>query len=222
VTFPLALALLAWGTMVAVDLVSWPQGLLSRPLVAATVAGAMAGNLGAGLVAGAVLELYALEILPIGASRYPDYGPASVAAGAAAALIPGGSGAGIAGLVGLPLAVLGGLSLHHHRRLTARALEARLGQVNAGDPGAIAALQRLGLLRDAGRGFVLSFAGLTVAWAVHLIPWTSVRHLEWLDVAVIAGGIAAALGGALRSAGQGERRRWLAVGLATGILVVLL
>ncbi len=221
-TVGLALLLLAWGTVVAVDLVSMPQGLLSRPLVAATVAGWFAGDLAAGLVAGAVLELYALEVLPIGASRYPDYGPAAVAGGAAAALIPGGSGAGIAGLVALPLAVLGGWTLHHHRRLTARALEARLGQVNDGDPGAIAALQRLGLLRDAARGLALSFVGLAVAWAVHLIPWTTVRHVEWLDAAVIAGGLAAGLGGALRSAGRGERRRWLAVGTATALLVVLL
>jgi PTS system mannose-specific IIC component len=80
-TLLLALGLLLWGTVVAVDLVTVPQGLLSRPLVAATVAGAMAGDTLAGLMVGTVLELYALEVLPIGASRYPDYGPASVAAG---------------------------------------------------------------------------------------------------------------------------------------------
>jgi len=32
-------ALLGWGTLVGLDLVSFPQGLLSRPLVAATGAG---------------------------------------------------------------------------------------------------------------------------------------------------------------------------------------
>ncbi|MEP6589812.1 MAG: PTS sugar transporter subunit IIC [Gemmatimonadota bacterium] len=85
------LALVAWGVFVAVDLVTVPQGLFSRPLVAASVAGAIAGNVTAGLLAGMVLELYALDVLPIGASRYPDYGPAAVAAGASAALVPGGS-----------------------------------------------------------------------------------------------------------------------------------
>jgi hypothetical protein len=39
---------------------------------------------------------------------------------------------------------------------------------------------------------------------------------------VLAGGIAATFGGAMRSAGAGARRRWLGVGLVVGLLVVLL
>ena len=112
----LAIALLLWGSVVALDLITVPQGLLSRPLVAATVAGAMAGDVVAGMMAGAVLELYNLEVLPIGAARYPDYGPGAVAAGAAAALIPEAGPLGIAGLIGLPLGLLGGWSVHRHRR----------------------------------------------------------------------------------------------------------
>jgi hypothetical protein len=77
------------------------------------------------------------------------------------------------------------------------------------------------LLRDARRGLALSIVGLVVAWAVHLLPWESIAGVAVLDGAVLAGGIAAALGGALRSAGTGARRRWLAVGLATGLVVVL-
>lgn len=217
----LALGLLLWGTIVAVDLVTVPQGLLSRPLVAATVAGVMAGDLMAGLTVGAVLELYALEVLPIGASRYPDYGPAAVAAGATAALVPSASQIGVAGLVALPMAVLGGWSLHLHRRRNARAIESKIGRVTAGDARALWHLQREGLLRDARRGLALSLVGLGVAWVVHLIPWQSISGLQVLDGAVLAGGIAAALGGALRSAGSGARRRWLAVGMATGLVVVL-
>ena len=216
----LAIGLLLWGSVVAVDLVTVPQGLLSRPLVAATVAGAMAGDLISGLMVGAALELYALEVLPIGASRYPDYGPASVAAGATAALVPSAS-IGVAGLVALPLAVLGGWSLHLHRRHNARSIEAKIGLVTAGDARALWHLQREGLLRDARRGLALSFAGLTVAWVVSLIPWDAIAGMGVLDSAVLAGGIAAALGGALRSAGAGARRRWLTVGLATGLVVVL-
>ena len=40
----------------------------------------MLGDPGSGLTAGIILELFALEVLPVGAVRYPDYGPASVAA----------------------------------------------------------------------------------------------------------------------------------------------
>lgn len=220
-TVLLALGLLAWGTIVAVDLVTVPQGLLSRPLVAATVAGWMAGDVTSGLLAGAVLELYALEILPIGAARYPDYGPGAVAGGAAAALIPGAGAIGVAGLVGLPLGLLGGLSLHLHRRRNARSVEANLARVAAGDARAIWDLQRNGLLRDMRRGLILSILGLVAAWLVHLIPWADIARREYLDWAVLAGGMAAALGGAMRSAGGGARRRWLAVGLATGLVVVL-
>src|SRR5256885_5216342 len=55
--------------------------MLSRPLVAATLAGALAGHAATGLVIGAALELVALETLPIGASRYPEWGSAAVVAG---------------------------------------------------------------------------------------------------------------------------------------------
>lgn len=217
----LALGLLAWGTIVAVDLVTVPQGLLSRPLVAATVAGWLAGDPAAGLLAGAVLELYALEVLPIGAARYPDYGAGAVAGGAAAALIPEASAIGMAGLIGLPLGLLGGWSIHLHRRRNARSVEANLARVDAGDARAIWDLQRNGLLRDARRGAILSAVGLLAVWLVHLIPWATIPRPELLDWAVLAGGLAAALGGAVRSAGTGARRRWLAIGLAAGLLVVL-
>ncbi len=216
----LILALLAWGTIVAVDLVTLPQGMLSRPLVAATVAGALAGDAAAGLLAGVALELYALEVMPIGAARYPDWGPASVAAGAAVAAIPG-AGIGVAGLVGLPLALLGGWSLVAHRRHTARSIATRLDQVAAGDARAIWQLQRNGLLRDAFRGLALATAGIVVLAVARQIPWTEIANLELLDVAVLAGGLAAAISGAIRSAGAGARRRWLAVGVAAGLVVVL-
>lgn len=218
---PLALGLLIWGSIVALDLVTVPQGLLSRPLVAATLAGAMAGDVLAGMLAGAVLELYNLEVLPIGASRYPDFGPGAVAAGAAAALIPEAGPLGIAGLVGLPLGVIGGWSMHRHRRDNARRVRAQLAQIDAGDARAIWRVQWEGLWRDAARGFVLSMLGLAVAWGVHLIDWSAVAHREWLDWAVLAGGLSAGLGGALRIAGSGARRRWLAVGLLTGLILAV-
>jgi PTS system mannose-specific IIC component len=213
--------LVTWGTFVAVDLVSAPQGLFSRPLVAATVAGAIAGDVTAGLVAGAVLELYALEIMPIGASRYPDYGPAAVAGGAAAATIPAAMSLGIAGLVGLPLAMIGGWSMLGHRRRNARSIRAGIERINAGDGRAIWELQRSGLLGDATRGILLSLLGLVAIWGVSLVPWESIAHQQLLGGAVLAGGIAAALGGAARNAGHGVRRHWLAAGLILGCLVAL-
>ena len=110
---------LAWGTVVGLDLVSVPQGLLSRPLVAATVTGLLVGNITGGLMAGMVLELYALDVLPIGASRYPDYSVAAVAGGVAGALVTPTLAVGVAGLIGLPMAAVGGWTLQTLRRRNA-------------------------------------------------------------------------------------------------------
>ena len=70
------LALLLWGTLVGLDLVSVPQMMIARPLVAATVAGLILGDVETGLRLGVLFELFQLDILPVGAVRYPEYGPA--------------------------------------------------------------------------------------------------------------------------------------------------
>src|SRR5690606_24602584 len=75
--------------------------------------------------------------------------------------------------------------------------------------------------RDAARGSVLAAVGLAVAWAVHLIDWGLVPRREYLDLAVLAGGLTAGLGGALRIAGKGARRRWVVDGLLSGLMVLL-
>ena len=79
----LPLALL--GGMLGLDVVSFPQAMISRPLVGATVAGAFVGDPCTGLLVGATLELIALETLPFGASRYPEWGSAAVVGGALSA-----------------------------------------------------------------------------------------------------------------------------------------
>ncbi len=222
-TSPLVIMLLLfWATIAGIDLATVPQGLLSRPLVAATVAGAIVGNVESGLLAGMVLELYALDVLPIGAARYPDFGAASVAAGVASAVVPVPLVAGIAGVVALPVAVFGGWTIQRLRRFNGASVQRRLERVAAGDARAIWELQRNGLLRDTARSFLLGICALLIAAIAMSVTWENVARAEWLSWATIAGGLIAAIGGALRSAGQGARRRWYAVGLATGVAVVLL
>ena len=53
-----------WGVVVALDLVTGPQVMVARPLVAASVAGWIMGDVIAGVTVGSVLELCALEIMP--------------------------------------------------------------------------------------------------------------------------------------------------------------
>ncbi len=78
------LVLLAWGTLVGLDLVSVPQMMIARPLVAGPIAGAMLGDVATGPQLGVLFELFQYDILPMGATRYPEYGPATVAAVSAA------------------------------------------------------------------------------------------------------------------------------------------
>ncbi len=75
---------LLWGGVVGVDLVTGPQALLSRPLVAGAVTGLLLGEPGLGLQLGVLLELFALDTLAVGAAWYPDLGTATVVAVAAA------------------------------------------------------------------------------------------------------------------------------------------
>jgi mannose/fructose/N-acetylgalactosamine-specific phosphotransferase system component IIC len=222
VTFIELVLVLGWATIVGLDLVSAPQGLLSRPLVAASITGLIVGNVPGGLLAGMLLELYALDVLPIGASRYPDYSVAAVAGGLAGALVPNALAGGIGGLVGLPMAALGGWSLQALRRRNAISVQRRLERVARGDARAIWELQRNGFLRDGLRSFALAIVGVAVAIVVARVRWDTFPHARLLSLAVLAGGIAAAIGGAIRSAGQGGRQRWLAVGVATGTFVVYL
>ncbi len=219
---PGALALLglaAWGVVVAVDLVSVPQALLARPLVAATMAGWLAGDVGAGLRVGVALELFALEVLPVGAARYPDYGPGAVAG----AVVAAGASADRLGLgvaTGLVLAVMGGWSLGWLRRENGEALRRRLAALAAGEAGAVRALQLGGLARDAVRGLALTLAGLAVALPLrHAAVPPAV--LAALTAAAIGAGLVAAGAGALRSAGRGARFGWLVAGLGAGSLLML-
>ena len=61
--------------------------MISRPIVAATLAGALVGEPATGSSPASMLELIALETLPFGASRYPEWGSAAVVGGAISAAL---------------------------------------------------------------------------------------------------------------------------------------
>ncbi len=75
----------AFGGVCYLDRTAAFQVMLHRPLVVATVVGAIFGNLAAGAQVGTVLELFYLVRLPVGASIPPDDTGAAVFGGAAAA-----------------------------------------------------------------------------------------------------------------------------------------
>lgn len=85
------LLLILAGAFLGLDAVSWPQVMISRPLVSGTVGGLFFGDAAAGFLVGAWLELLSLRHPPYGAARYPDTGPAGLVAGGGYAAA-GGSG----------------------------------------------------------------------------------------------------------------------------------
>ena len=209
--------LVGWGTVVGLDLVSVPQAMFARPLVAATVAGAILGDVEAGLRLGVVLELFALDVLPVGAVRYPDYGPATVGATLAAVGSSWQPALGVATAIGLVVALIGGMTLQWLRHRNARAIQARAAALAAGSRSAVRTLQYQSIARDALRSAALT--GLALLLADAALRWLRLDEGTAVALTVVAAGAAlsAVVGGALRSAGHGARVRWLAAGGALGL-----
>lgn len=215
-------ALLIWGTIVGVDLVSFPQAMLNRPIVAGSVTGFLTGDLETGLRVGMLLECFALDVIPIGATRYPDYGPASVVGTAMASFAGWQDPTGLGVMVALLLAVAGGRAMEFVRRLNGRLARVVAPALASGDPVALARLQRTGLLADALRSLLITMAGLTLAWLV--LPWLGGLGDagRGLRLVAVAGALVAALTGAVRRAGSGTPRLLLSIGIIAGGLLAWL
>jgi len=219
----LLIALVVWGTFVGVDLVSLPQMMIARPLVAGTVAGAILGDIPTGLKLGVVFELLQYDILPVGAVRYPEYGPATVAAVATAHASAGVLGLGLGALVGLVTGLFGGVTINMLRRVNSRIVHEAAARLESGDPNALVRVHVGGLLRDALRAAVVTGLGLVLAWLARpLLGGTlSVRGAVLLAVAVVATALAAGAAGTLRLVGRGPNLAWFAAGLGGGIAATL-
>jgi mannose/fructose/N-acetylgalactosamine-specific phosphotransferase system component IIC len=165
-------AIALFGGVLGLDVVSFPQAMLSRPLVAATLTGALLGAPEAGLLLGATLECFALESLPIGAARYPEWGSSSAVGGALVSL-PEAQGAGallLAVIVTVAWAWVGGWSMVQLRRLNASWARARHDAVAQGSRSAVIGLQLYGLTADLARGALMTATGLLLG--IPLLRWT--------------------------------------------------
>lgn len=176
-----ALPIAVLGGVLGLDMVSFPQVMISRPIVSATIAGAFAGNPTAGVLIGAVLELIALETLPFGASRYPEWGSAGAVGGAIfAAQDTGAPGAlPVAMLAALSAAVVSGWSMVVLRKQTGRYTRTMQAQLYAGSSRAVTAVQLRGLIGDFVRGIVVTFGSLLV-----FIPLSHQLVTHWHSDAV--------------------------------------
>jgi len=187
------------GALLGLDVVSFPQAMISRPIVAATAAGAFIGNPPAGLLIGVVLEMIALDTLPFGASRYPEWGSAGVVGGslfaAQSASMPGALPASL--LAALLTASISGWSMVVLRRTIALRLERVRDRLEEGSRDSLHSLHLMGMSLDLLRGALVTITAMLIfAPIVRAIVavWGSESPVSRSVVVVIAAIVA---GGAL-------------------------
>jgi hypothetical protein len=199
------LILITLGGLTAVDSVSWPQVMISRPLVSATVGGWVLGNPSAGFIVGALLELMSLRHPPFGAAKYPDTGPAGIVAGCSYAAVGTGSlGSLVAAiLTGWAVGWIGSVTVQLRRRGNERLLrpEAEL----AARPELLETRHKAAVRFDAIRGALLTAgflvpAILAAAWVVDqpdsalATVWGAAMLVTALAAAAGAGGRTSSFG----------------------------
>jgi mannose/fructose/N-acetylgalactosamine-specific phosphotransferase system component IIC len=214
------------GALLGVDVVSFPQAMISRPLVASTLAGALVGNALAGLLVGVAIECFALETLPFGASRYPEWGSAAVVGGALFASHPGEPpGAMMTAVIGaLTTAWLGGYTMVLLRKLNARWARTRLEALQRGSYRTIVGLQVAGLTMDVVRGFLLTWGMLMLTRPIAayvLRHWHAPAPIS--RAVLVAAAAIVATGAAWKVLHGVAGVRWFfAGGLAMGLLLLAL
>ncbi|HET7564761.1 MAG TPA: PTS sugar transporter subunit IIC [Gemmatimonadaceae bacterium] len=222
----LVLALALLGGLVGLDVVSFPQAMISRPIVAATLGGALLGRPVDGMLMGVVLELLALETLPVGAAWYPEWASAAVVGGAlfASRAVPQAGSLALAMLAAVITAWAGGWTMQSVRRLNGLWARRNLSSIDAGNAGTVLNLQVRGLLADFLRGALLT--GIAVAiFQPAMIALLQRWHLSAGDSMAVAIGIATAVAAsaAWRRSRAAPGAPWYLVGgLAIGLAALVL
>ena len=217
---PLALL----GGLLGLDVVSFPQAMISRPLVAATLAGALIGQSASGLLIGAALELIALETLPFGASRYPEWGSASVVGGAIFASYPTHPPGAmtLAMLAALATTWIGGWTMVKIRQLNAHWAARWRDGLEAGSRGTVTRLQLTGMTVDLLRGSLLTaiaYAALAPLADVYIEHWSMDARLSRALVVSTAASVAGGAAWKLFHSTAGAR--WFFIGgLAIGLFML--
>ena len=211
-----------WGVLVGIDMTSVGQTMLSRPLVAGTVAGVIVGDPAGGVMMGVLLEFFALDVLPVGAARYPDCGLGAVAAVAVVAGSPSVLGTGIAGALGLAIAYVGGVAAHLARILNGADVVRNAAALESGDARVVYALHFRGLFRDVVRSILVVALGLGAAQAMRLTLPITLQGAVYLRIVVVGAAIAAVVSGTVRLTGRRVAMRWFVLGLFGGTAGVVL
>jgi mannose/fructose/N-acetylgalactosamine-specific phosphotransferase system component IIC len=213
------------GGLLGLDVVSFPQAMISRPLVAATLSGALIGEAFSGMLIGATLELIALETLPFGAAKYPEWGSAATVGGALFAGHPSHPAGSMTMAVIASIATgwIGAWTMYQLRKLNAYGAHRHRHGLDAGARGTIIGLQLTGLSLDLLRGILLT--GLMyVAFRPLMTMIIAVWDLDGMISRSLVVGVAAsvAMGAAWKLFHSVPWARWTFVGgLIVGLLLLL-
>ncbi len=207
------------GGWVAADGTGLGQFMVSRPLVAATLAGWLVGEPVAGAAAGLVLEVFNLTVLPVGAARYPEPGPAAVAVGAVFGTSDQHAVTLLTAVVfALVWGSMSGATVRLFRKANSRLLHAATEGIETES-----SLERRhvsAILLDLLRGAVLTAAALILLH--HAVGMVSAHSLSIEQTArmVLRLSVVLLLASALRLFGR--RVGYVAVGAAAGLLILVL
>jgi len=225
VSFADVLPIAILGGILGLDVVSFPQAMISRPLVAATLAGALVGDAMSGLLVGATLELIALETLPFGAAKYPEWGSAATVGGAlfaGHATHPAGAMT-MSIIAAIATGWIGAWTMYQLRKLNAFQAKRHCKGLEAGARGTVIGLQLTGLSLDLLRGVLLTGVAYTV-----LRPLAAMTVEVWdMDAMMsrsLVVGVAAsvAMGAAWKLFHAVPWARWTFIGgLAIGVILLI-
>lgn len=207
------------GALVAVvtglDRTAALQVMISRPLVAASLAGLLLGDFRTGLMIGALLELLWLSRLPVGASVPHDDTQTAVGATVLAIVLPGampGQGIGLTllcVLTTMPLAKVGQLIERYARTQNNRLQEAARSDLAVGKTDTIERLHLTGLLHFAlaalaTYGVIVFSGGWLVRWLAPFFVTQMTAGAVWIKLALVL----VAIGALLRTMNV-KRAYWL-------------
>jgi mannose/fructose/N-acetylgalactosamine-specific phosphotransferase system component IIC len=204
------------GGLLALDGTSLGQVMVSRPLVAGTLAGWALGDPALGLLLGGILELYFLPVFPVGGGEFPEGGPPAVVAVATAFALPEAGGLALGALLGFLWSRLGTASILVLRRVNARLVaDPGRGEVRAGR---VVGAQVAALGLDFARGGLLTLAGLTAGEALAQALRGAWPLGQSVTVGLLVLGASGPAGALLRALGGWRRRGFLFAG---GLLAAL-
>ena len=174
IALPAVLGTLVWGAWVAADATAFVQLLVSQPIVAGTVTGWLWGRPEIGLELGAMLQLFACGVLPLG-GRTPEDFPAGAVVGVAVASavdrgLPVASAQGgpllYGACVAFAVALLGKPLLVWQRRRNERLAAWCEVELASGNLGALGRAQVAGVAQAAAVGLAWTGAAMLVFGAL--------------------------------------------------------